>query len=422
MKVARKPKSVARKVMPKKQKKTPKMPLPKQTSRALTVPTAVGTLRSSSNVVTKIRVAKRERLGTITSPSGSSGVVFSQYINAGNLASSTNSFLARQAQLFDKYMFKKLIFHYIPIVPTTTAGNVIFGADLSCNDAAPTDAFGMTNLSLGFSEGNSWAKHSYKVDLSKCYDKSYKYTRFGTQQLGSTAYLYDTAAFYIFTEGAPVSTTLGYVDVEYDVELVGVNRNSGEATNIGFAPAGSMIIELISGSTIAPGGLWAGTTLASFTGFNFNAANTNTVIPAALLFYPTWGTIPTYSSPGNGQFILSPGTYKIRMTVTFATDTYANGMVIIQPSGTGVTDTRPMPILFGEGPGTAPATAYVITKTETAEWVYVCVVNTTFTLQNIFQYSVAPTVNRTWNLVVSQSSTVQTRPSTSLQIDYIGAV
>jgi len=422
MKVARKPKSVARKVMPKKQKKTPKMPLPKQTSRALTVPTAVGTLRSSSNVVTKIRVAKRERLGTITSPSGSSGVVFSQFINAGNLASSTNSFLARQAQLFDKYMFKKLIFHYVPIVPTTTAGNVIFGADLSCNDAVPTDAFGMTNLSLGFSEGNSWAKHSYKVDVSKCYDKSHKFTRFGTQQLGSTAYLYDTAAFYIFTEGAPVSTTLGYVDVEYDVELVGVNRNSGEAVNIGSSPQGSMVVEFTGFSTITPGGLWAGTTLASFQGFNFNTVNTQTTIPATINFYPTWGTFPTYTSPGNGQITLSPGIYRIRLTVTFATDTYANGMVYLIPSGAGVTDTRYMPVVFGEGPGTAPATAYVIAKTLSNEWVYNATVNTTFTLSNIFQYSVAPTANKTWNIVTSQTTASATRPCTHLLIDYIGAI
>lgn len=380
-------------------------------------PTAVATRQSLSNNVATVRVAKRERLTTITSPTGTTGVVYTTFVNAGNLAGGTNSFLSRQAQLFDKYRFKKLIFHYVPVVATSTAGNVILGADISTNDAAPTDAPGMTNLSLGYSEANAWTKNSYRVNVSRCYEGgSAKYVRSGTAQLGSAASLYDTAAFYVFTEGAPTNTLLGYIDIEYDVELIGVNRSP--ETNIStLAPAAQLLITL-TGNSINPGGLWDNTIWQTFTGYNHNVPGGGAAIPLNTIVAPTqWGTAPTVTgnTTGAGTFTVPGGTWRIRLVSTVASDTYANGWV--QCATTGLT----LKNYHGFGGSlSAPSTAYVSTSTVSQEQqITITSSSTTFTLSTGFFYSASSTANKTWNVVVADPGSVQ---QTYVQLTYLGAV
>jgi len=193
----------------------------------------VATSTLQSRKVTSIRVVRRERLATLISPVGGTGNMYTAYINAGNIAGGATSYLGRQAQLFDKYQFRKLNFVYVPVVATTTGGNVIIGTDISPNDAVPSDAPGMTNLSGGYAEGNVWKAFRHDMQVFAAYSTGPKLVRTTTYQLGSSASLYDTCSVYAFIEGGPASTVVGYIDVEYDVELLGVNRNPGSAqTNI----------------------------------------------------------------------------------------------------------------------------------------------------------------------------------------------
>lgn len=379
-------------------------------------PTSVATKQSLSNNVATVRVAKRERLTTITSPTGSTGVVYTTFVNAGNLAGGTNSFLSRQAQLFDKYRFRKLIFHYVPVVATSTAGNVILGADISTNDAAPTDAQGMTNLSLGYSEANAWTKNSYRVNVSRCYEGgSAKYVRSGTAQLGSAASLYDTAAFYVFTEGAPSSTLLGYIDVEYDVELIGVNRSPENSVST-LAPAAQLLVTLTGGS-ITPGGTWNGTVWQTFTGYTLNNPGVNTVMTTNSTVSPTdWGVSPTVTgnTTGAGTFTLPAGTWRIRLTSTVASDTYANGWVQCQGQGITIRNYHG----FG-GTLSPPSTAYVSTSTVSHEFQVAITASATYALSTGYYYSATSTANKTWNVVFADSTGIA---QTYVQLTYLGSV
>lgn len=406
------PKKKAKKSVPKNNMASDKTV---RTSRL--APSAVATRQSLSNNVATVRVAKRERLTTITSPSGTTGVVYTSYVNAGNLAGGTTSFLSRQAQLFDKYRFRKLIYHYVPVVATSTAGNVILGADISANDASPADASGMTNLSLGYSEANAWTKNSYRVNVSKCYDGGVaKYVRSTTAQLGSAAALYDTAAFFVFTEGAPTNTLLGYIDVEYDVELIGVNR-SPETSIAQLVPSGELSVTF-TGVTISPGGLWDSTCWQTFSGWNFNTPSTLSAVGVTSTVSPMeWGTAPTVtgSTTSNGTFVLPKGTWRIRLTSTVASDTYANGYVQCQTTGVTLRNYHGY-----AGTLSAPSTAYVSTSTVSREAQFtVTSTSTTFTLQTQFFYSATSTANKTWNVILQDQNSV---PQTFIQLTYLGEV
>lgn len=334
---------------------------------------------------------KTERIGTITTGATVPGVVLTQYVNAGNLSAGPNSFLSRQAQLFDKYQFSKFEVEYVPVVSTATGGNLIIGMDLSPNDAAPTDAQGMTNLSLGYSEGNVWRGFKFPAQCFACFPAGPKYVRSGTAALGESASLYDMGALYAYAEGAPANTTLGYIDIHYKVHLQGVNRNTGEFSSALVRPTSKSTIRF-NGTTITPGGLWASTTYASFNGQNQPAVN-GLSLTGTPSVSTGWGNTPAFTF-GAGTVTIPAGTYSLRLVATVASDTYANGAVSAAGGGVALT------CQFGFGGLNYPTTSYVQSATSVSEEIVATfAAPVTMQLSSFLYYSTTVTASKTWNIV-----------------------
>jgi hypothetical protein len=365
----------------------------------------IGTAMSTGRVasrVTQIRVSRRERLATLTSPVSGTGNVYAAYINAGNIAGGTTSYLGRQAQLFDKYQFRKLSFVYVPVVATTTGGNVIIGTDITPNDATPADASGMTNLSGGYAEGNIWRGFRHEMQTFAAYSTGPKLVRASVNQLGSTATLYDTCAAFVFVEGAPASTVIGYLDVEYDVDLIGVNRNPVTGQTNALTPVGQATV-LIPGVTITPATNYPATSLGSFSGMNFNLPATTALLNNATLTSSVdWGTVPI-TTLGAGTITLPAGTYKIDAQFTYASDTYANGFIRLNCA---TYSTGFLKLSFGSSSATYPATAYVNTATASGSAVIVLPITDTINIQNAYYYSATSNANQTWNIVTRDQAGV----------------
>lgn len=361
--------------------------------------------------MTELTFSNSERIATITTGTAASGVVYTKYINAGNVANFTNSFLSKQAQLFDKYQFSKFEVEYVPVSSTATNGNVIIGMDLSANDAVPTDAIGMTNLSLGYAEGNVWRPFKFAAQCFPCFPAGPKFVRSSSGQLSDTSSLYDMGALHVFVEGAPVSTAIGYIDVHYTVKLQGVNRNPGADPAAGLRPVGAGVIEL-SNTTISPGGLWAGTEWASFNGFTPPAVGTQVFNAFTSSLENTWGVSPAPILTAN-SISLPAGSYIIRLVATVASDTYSNGHVKADWT------TGSLTCNFGWGAGTLPATAYVNSATVASEPAVVTFTSTTtIALSTVSQYSATFTGGKTWVNVFKDSTG---RAKTFLEVTLLSA-
>jgi len=376
-----------------KKRKTPQQ-------RPLGPPMAVKT--SGSNKIMRTTFDHCERFATITTAAGGTGVCLSQFINAGNLTTSTNSFLSKQAALFEKYQFSRFEITYHPFVATTVAGNVLIGYDLSANDIAPTDGIGMTNLSGGCKSGSIWAPLSHAAQCFAHFPSGPKYIRTGTQQLGDTASLFDFGTMYIFTEGAPSSTAIGYLEVSYRVELIGVNRNSGEANTSQLRPVSQGVVNF-TGTSITPGGLWTGTDMATLYGYNQASVAGGAVVNLPSTGTTQWGTAFTnsFGALTAGRFTLTAGTYELKLKSVVASDTYANGAVSLNASTINIKNHH------GFAAATYPATAYVMTdSTESAPLVITIASTVTFTLSTDLFYSATVTANKTWNVVTADASNV----------------
>lgn len=402
MKVSNKPNPIR-----KKQKRTRRRNRPAQVGLAY----ATG----SSAKMTSIVVEKTERLGTIVSPATASGVVLTQYVNAGNLALSTSSYLGRQAALFDKYQFSKFEIEYVPIVSASTSGNVIIGMDLSPDDAAPGDASGMTNLSLGYAEGNAWRNFKYAAQCFACFPAGPKFVRSTTEQLGTNASLFDMGSLYIFTEGAPVNTTLGYIDVHYKVHLHGVNRNANDSPAGLLRPAALATLSPTSTSAIVPGGTYATTTFASFRGFSPSGIGQSDMVFSAVTPAEVYGTVGNYITYGTNSITLNAGTYSVKLTSCVCSDTYSNGLVRLKRDGNVLLSNA-----HGWGSLSLPTTAYVQTgSVDSIERSFTVTTTSTLTLDTFVFYSATPyTQNKTWNVVYVNGDSV---PSTFITLTRLAA-
>lgn len=367
------------------------------------IPRSVGVAYGTTQTrnITTIRVARRERLLALVSPSTGTGICTSAYINAGNIAGGTTSYLGRQAALFDKYQFKKLRFIYVPILATTTGGNVIIGTDISPNDATPTDASGMTNLSGGYAEGNVWKSFSHDMQVFASYSTGPKLIRSTTFQLAANATLYDTCSMYAYVEGAPGSTTLGYLDVDYDVDLIGVNRNQVASTANSSSVLGQSSLTF-TGTTITPSLNYPNSSFASFKGVNLNTVNSLTGV-GTLVLNQDWGQNPVLSV-GTNTINVGPGTYEIEAQATFLSDTYANGYLRLN-CNTFTTGFIKVP--FGFGPLTYPTTSYVNSQTNTVKAIITLPIADTINVAALYNYSGTTSANQTCNIAFQDINNIQ---------------
>lgn len=148
-------------------------------------------------------------------------------INPGNI--NLFPWLSTVACCFETYRFKRLVFDYVPSVPTTEQGNVLMSIDYDCLDAVPTDeASMMENKSAKM--GRLYAEMSsafHPADAGALGQRRYvlgsdSSTTGVTYPAHSDARAYNVGYFTIATVGATgehSSQQCGTFFVSYEIEL-----------------------------------------------------------------------------------------------------------------------------------------------------------------------------------------------------------
>jgi hypothetical protein len=185
---------------------------------AATVPSWSGQSKS-------LRIHQMERIANVTSNSTTAGnfKADSYIINPAN--PTTFPWLSGIANLFDKYKFHKLRFFFINNSPTSIAGNVTMAVDFDTLDAVPSNGIGMSNLAK-FVSFAPWKSEELSIPVQRPGNNSWLFTT-NEVPMGTDAKTYNLGNFLISTEG--ISSTdylVGYLCVEYDVELLDKNPNS----------------------------------------------------------------------------------------------------------------------------------------------------------------------------------------------------
>jgi hypothetical protein len=134
------------------------------------------------------------------------------FINPANQA--LFPWLSGIAKKYDLYHFKRLRFTYIPSLPTSEEGNVYIGLDYNTLDPAPSSSSELCQLSH-WTMNVVWKPSYLTIDVNGL---GWQYTRTGP--VANADYkTYDLGRLFLATEGITYTGTVGYIEVEYDVEF-----------------------------------------------------------------------------------------------------------------------------------------------------------------------------------------------------------
>lgn len=187
---------------------------------AATIPTWTGQSKS-------LRIHQMERIANVVANSTTAGAFKADTYVMNPADSKTFPWLSSIAKLFDKYKFHKLRFFFINNSPTSIAGNVTMAVDFDTLDASPANGTQMSNLAK-FSTFAPWKQEELTVPVNRPGNNTWLYTLDNQGTIPNPADLktYNLGNFLISSEG--ISTTsylVGYLCVEYDVELLDKNPN-----------------------------------------------------------------------------------------------------------------------------------------------------------------------------------------------------
>lgn len=111
------------------------------------------------------------------------------------------------------------MYRYKTLKGTSTNGNVIMSFDYDTLDSAPTTAILQTQSTI-YIDGAPWKTIEMRIPSPK----KNLFTRQGAV-VGADLKTYDFGRLFIATEGCSDTSEHGYVEVEYDIELL--NKQSG---------------------------------------------------------------------------------------------------------------------------------------------------------------------------------------------------
>lgn len=192
---------------------------PSTTNRANTsVP--VSSVPAWSGVSRPIRIRQEERVASVTGVSGNAFKATKYVINPAD--TTTFPWLSSVASLFDKYKFHKLEFRYITSSPTTTGGTVSLAVDFDTLDSAPANGTDLSNLAK-FNTFAAWSNDRLTIPVNRRGNDQWLFTLDGNTSSNDPK-SYNLGNLYVATESIG-ATTVGYIVVEYDVELLDKNPN-----------------------------------------------------------------------------------------------------------------------------------------------------------------------------------------------------
>ena len=202
---------------------------PRQTTNTVrkNAPVATTSVIRNRGVAKTIRIRHKEYINDLDIPAGA-GVFSSLEINPG--LSDTFSWLSAIAQRFETYRFNSLAFHYVPSVPTTTAGSLLLVPDY--DPADDNSAISKQEL-FGFEDavrGAWWTQFTCRCSPQNLHKQKEFFVR--GSSLASNLYInsFDTLQLCIMRSGSVAVEGGGELWVEYDITLMTPQRkHEGEA-------------------------------------------------------------------------------------------------------------------------------------------------------------------------------------------------
>lgn len=191
------------------------------TQRRASAPVATTSIIRNRGVAKSVRIRHKEFITDLSIPDHSG--VFSRYeINPGLEA--TFPWLSAIAQRFESYQFNTLLFHYVPSVPTSTAGSLIICPDY---DAADINDGASKSELLSFEDsvrGAWWTQFTLRCSPQNLRKRKTYYVR--GQVLGADLDIktYDTLQLNLMKSGEVANDSGGELWVEYDVTLITPQR------------------------------------------------------------------------------------------------------------------------------------------------------------------------------------------------------
>lgn len=179
--------------------------------------------RSNNGVVT---ITHRELIEGSILGSAAFAVAASFCLQPGD--KKTFPWLSIQATQYEQYRFKKLQFHYVPIVGTSVAGDVMLLADYNVQDMAPTKEVDALDHPRAKS-GSLWDTHTFNCDISKLHALGpRKFIR--SVAVAGDPKTYDCGNFHLCVNNSGVGTAVGKLFVEYEVDFYVPQLNPQDLT------------------------------------------------------------------------------------------------------------------------------------------------------------------------------------------------
>lgn len=191
-------------------------------------------LTMTKSQMSSTRYAETERVSkTAIKSTGSDAASYPQFslqtaitgtagaINPG--IASMFPWLSKHANLYEKYRFKKLVYRYKTVSPTTSAGQVLMAYDMDPSDGSPADVAAMSQ-SAKYADGPVWQKLSLSIPC----DQEWRYVNSTANvPTGRDARLTHLGNFWMAVQDCADNASKGYLEVEYVVEFKGKSTDEG---------------------------------------------------------------------------------------------------------------------------------------------------------------------------------------------------
>jgi hypothetical protein len=122
--------------------------------------------------------------------------------------------LSGHANLYDKYRIHSLIYRFKNLKGTDSDGNILMSFDYDTLDLPPSSAIEMTQATRWI-DGSPWRIFELRVPS----DGRILFTRSGAAAAADLK-TYDMGRLFVAAEGCADTSDHGYLEVEYDIELI----------------------------------------------------------------------------------------------------------------------------------------------------------------------------------------------------------
>lgn len=302
-----------------------------------------------------VRVRHREYIGEVPGTATPFAIALGLQMNPG--LASVFPWLSRIASNYEAYKIHKLHYCFESEAPSSMAGFVGLGADYDASDPAPASKPEFMNLKNAV-RANTWQSFVFTVDVASAHGMGKRlYVRTGPLAANLDVKTYDAGSLYTCVGGQAVTTSVGELYADYDIELFDpqalapVSSSVSTMENDAFSVLSGPTVITVLGTPFA--------TVGGFPASSFVGA-ANGTINAGLDAYSAAGTINPWTplSPAatqngmtdNSFLIFQPGVYRWNYTVAGTTLGGLTGMTFIGSTNCTSAITYPTaPILFNAG-------------------------------------------------------------------------